>query len=573
MYNKEVFYNLNNLIMIKIKNIISLLIWFVFIFQPIINVFAINSNKENLINDINKLNTTISTNVLEKETLLTNKAYELSTLYNKTINDLNINPDDVDILLKANIINVYNFRQEMADQFLKIKQSIFSDIKSGLNDLVSLKDEISLWYSEISAAQKIIFDNKIQEINKRYLAYLSGSTTSINDFYNSFSWKIQEVSLSVKKWVLDNAEYISFIHNIKSKYQQIENNLSSVNTLIWIIENDILQNLQNNIVFLKQNKLKYTTEIRENLLKWINQWIIKNNNLKKFEDALMIYLDNLMIEWQQYLDTNFLDDEELFLALMKAKNIINSEKELRLQIYDLAWNIRFSELNQTWSLLINIDTLWKDLENSNTALNKLVTLYWAWEIILNRSSIMNDALFNASKEKYVLYQEKIISYIKSLLETDSLEKQILSKSLIVLDLEEKILKWSLDNSMKYTTLDLIINNFNSKIDNLIKNETNASVIKKAKILKYKYAELVINKRLEEDFAKNAFNNLQKKLTLDWNNALTKLKNKLGNDLFFTKLENILKKIDKLLTKLNLSNKNRFKLLVIKSIVLKNLQIN
>jgi hypothetical protein len=53
---------------------------------------------------------------------------------------------------------------------------------------------------------------------------------------------------------------------------------------------------------------------------------------------------------------------------------------------------------------------------------------------------MNDALFNASKEKYVLYQEKIISYIKSLLETDSLEKQILSKSLIVLDLEEKILK-------------------------------------------------------------------------------------------------------------------------------------
>jgi hypothetical protein len=68
--------------------------------------------------------------------------------------------------------------------------------------------------------------------------------------------------------------------------------------------------------------------------------------------------------------------------------------------------------------------------------------------------------------------------------------------------------------MKYTTLDLIINNFNSKIDNLIKNETNASVIKKAKILKYKYAELVINKRLEEDFAKNAFNNLQKKLTLD-----------------------------------------------------------
>jgi hypothetical protein len=81
---------------------------------------------------------------LEKETLLTNKAYELSTLYNKTINDLNINPDDVDILLKANIINVYNFRQEMADQFLKIKQSIFSDIKSGLNDLVSLKDEISL---------------------------------------------------------------------------------------------------------------------------------------------------------------------------------------------------------------------------------------------------------------------------------------------------------------------------------------------------------------------------------------------------------------------------------------------
>jgi hypothetical protein len=81
---------------------------------------------------------------LEKETLLTNKAYELSTLYNKTINDLNINPDDVDILLKANIINVYNFRQEMADQFLKIKQSIFSDIKSSLNNLVSLKDEISL---------------------------------------------------------------------------------------------------------------------------------------------------------------------------------------------------------------------------------------------------------------------------------------------------------------------------------------------------------------------------------------------------------------------------------------------
>ncbi len=558
--------------MLKIKNIITLLILFTFIFQSNINVFALKS-KENLINDINTLNTSISKNISEKETLLTQKAYELSALYDKTLTDLNINPDDVDILLKANKINVYNFRQEIADQFLKIKQWIFSDIKSWLNDLSLLKDEISIWYSEISPAQKIIFDNKIKDINNKYLIFLSGSTNTINNFYNSFSWKIQEVSLNVKKWISDNIDYISFIQNIKNKYQQIENNISSLNTLIWTIENEILLNLQNNVVLLKTNKIKYTTEIKENLVKWINQIISKNPNLKQFESKLMTYIDNLMIEWQQYLDANFLDDEELFLSLMKAKNIINSEKELRLKIYDSLWNIRFSELSQTGTLLNNVNTLWKDLENSNIALKKLVTIYWAWEIIANRSSILNTALLNASKEKYVSYQDKITNYIKSLIETESLEKKVLSQSLALLDLEEKILKWSLNDSMKYNAIDLLVNNFNLKIDNLIKKETNSIIIKKAKILKYKYAELVIRKKIEEDFNTLAFNNLQTKLNKNADNAFLKFRNKLGNDVFFNKLENALIKIDKLISKPNLSNKKQFTFLILKTIILKNLQDN
>ncbi len=556
--------------MMKTKKIISALVLSVFFFHNILNVFAL-TNKETLVNNIDILKTNISKDISIKEALLTQKAYDLSNLYDKKIKELNINPDDVDILLKANKINILNFRQEIQDQFISLKQSLFSDIKNNLNNLTSLKDEVSIWYSEISFAQKTAFDEKIKQINANYTLFLSGSTENINNFYNVFSLKIDGIIAGIQKWISENLAYISFIQNIKSKYQKIESNLLSINKLVWIIEKDVLQKLQNNIVFLKNDKNKYTQALNTDLNDWIKKALEKNSKLKKYESSLKNFVDNLMQKWQQYLDVNFSDDENLFLVLMKAKNIINSEKDLRLQIYDSTWNIRFLELSETWTLMIKIDSLSKDLEDSNLNLNKLIALYWTGNVANDRSTKLKTDLYNTYKEKYALYQDEVIKYMQTCITNDSLEEKALSQSLKMLDLEEEVFKWSIDDSMKFNILDLLVNNFNIKIDNLIKNETNDKVIKKAKSLKYKYENLLVKKLLEEDFGPNFDKNLETKLRNDLNKILQSIKEKLENDSFYQKLEKVLWKIDKILIKSDINKKKQFMIFIIKSTILENLQ--
>lgn len=176
------------------------------------------SNKETVIISIDTLNTSITTSIADKEKTLSIRANELGNRYDTTIRSLGYQSSEIEALTSIKKLAVPSFRQDISKAFLDLKQKILQDIKATQIELTILRDKIALGYTDLSNAQKLSYDAKIIDIQNKYAAFLSGSTTSIDTFTETFSGRVFSDTTLVEKMMTENKPYILFIRDVRTGY-------------------------------------------------------------------------------------------------------------------------------------------------------------------------------------------------------------------------------------------------------------------------------------------------------------------------------------------------------------------
>lgn len=262
------------------------------------------TNKEATLSSIDALNASITTSVALKEKTLSDRANELGNRYDTTIKSLGFQSDEVEALTSIKTLGVPSFRQDIAQAYLGLKQSMLQDIKTSQTSLVGLHDEVALGYADLSSAQKQSYDAKLAGIQNNYTTFLSGSSTSIDAFTDTFSGRILSDTALVTKMMRDNGKYISFIRDIRSGYGRIDEKKTDILAKKETLEKDVLPKVQGGFLAFTANKKIFTDAIRKDLTSGLEK-AMAQERIRKQETELRAYIEDIMSKWNEHLKKNF----------------------------------------------------------------------------------------------------------------------------------------------------------------------------------------------------------------------------------------------------------------------------
>lgn len=262
------------------------------------------TNKEVTLSSIDALNASIATSVALKEKTLSDRANELGNRYDTTVKSLGFQSDEVEALTSIKALNVPSFRQDIAQSYLGLKQSMLQDIKTSQASLAGLHDEVVLGYADLSSAQKQSYDAKLADAQKNYTAFLSGSSTSIDAFTNTFSGRILSDTALVTKMMRDNGKYIAFIRDIRSGYSRIDEKKTNLLSQKEVFEKEVLPKVQGGFVAFTANKKTFTDAIRKDLTSGLEK-AMAQERIRKQETELRAYIEDIMSKWNEHLKKNF----------------------------------------------------------------------------------------------------------------------------------------------------------------------------------------------------------------------------------------------------------------------------
>lgn len=132
----------------------------------------------------------------------------------------------------------------MSLAYADLKDKMLSNIKTTQAGLSGLRDEIAVGYTDLTVAQKQAYDAKIADMQNSYSLFLTGSTSAIDDFTNTFSGKIAPRTDLVKKMMSDNGKYVLFIRDVRSGYARIDEKKATLLAQKATFEKDILPKIQ-----------------------------------------------------------------------------------------------------------------------------------------------------------------------------------------------------------------------------------------------------------------------------------------------------------------------------------------
>ncbi len=117
----------------------------------------------------------------------------------------------MDAITNMKTFNIPSFRQEISTVYQDTKENVLKDIKVTQKDLFNLRDEINLGFTDLSSAQKQFYENKLNDVQKKYETFLTGSTSSIENFTNTFSGRLAPHLEMVAKIIKEQGPYITYI--------------------------------------------------------------------------------------------------------------------------------------------------------------------------------------------------------------------------------------------------------------------------------------------------------------------------------------------------------------------------
>lgn len=423
---------------------------------------------------------------------------------------------------------------------------------------------MALGHTDLSSAQKQSYDAKILDVQNKYSAFLSGSTTSIDVFTNTFSGQILPSTELIAKMMRDNGTYVAFIRDIRSGYGHIDEKKTSLLTKKDILEKEVLPRVQGGFLIFTTNKKNFTDAIRKDLTSGLEK-AMAQDRIRKQETELRAYIEDIMSKWNEHLRKNFSQDDELIDTTKDLGNILTLEKTLHDRVYDTTGNIR--SLDMSGSLLLaDISKMDSSITNIHTTLASLISTYNTGTTL----SSLNDKLIASYIAELTSYRADFTKLLEGKLNNALLEEKNHTQALSLLDQEEQILKQNLSTANSADFTEQLVKDFSTKISTIAKADGLADTIKKAQMLGYRYNRSVVQKKIENETLVPYYG---KRISLDTtlSNLFITLENRSGKDALLIKFPLVSEKINTLLQSPKLSGKNRYTLLVVQSNILKYLE--
>ena len=371
-----------------------------------------DASRDDILSRITTMESSIQTAITTQDQKLLKSATDLSTLYDQRLHDKGISADDVDILFSLGTLTGANFRDDVTQQYLQLHTNLFTSVRATLATLDAAQTELSIGSSTLTDAKALTYTNTLSGALVSYNTFMNQSDIAISSFSVGYATRMDLTVLTLQQQILKNQDLLTFIHTVQSRYTGLEDRMKTLKSGIADIETNVLANLQNNISIMNGVKSDYRAQIESSLSGGLAK-ALQNPHLAQYRQDAQVFLGLTMGKWDDYMNANFQDDQNLLLEYMKAKNILNSEPAIRARIYDANGNIIFKDLTASGSLMKDIDQLSSDIDASTVSLAAL-KLRYANQTALGLNQDMKTALDNAYHTKLAEYQKSLTDYLTSL---------------------------------------------------------------------------------------------------------------------------------------------------------------
>lgn len=526
------------------------------------------TNKEAFLSSLDTLSASVTTSIASQEKSLSDRASGLGSQYDSGILSLGYSLAEVDALTRIPRLSAPNFRQEVSAAYALQKKAIFDNIHTTQTNLSALRDEVSLGYTDLTAAQKQSYDAKLQTFQGQYNSFLTGSTASLDAFSTSFSGRLATVLSSISTMMSSNIDYIRFIASVRQEMASLDIAKANFLSGSTAFETNILPKLQGDISAFAADKKTFTTSIRSNLEDGLTK-ALQKDRLKAQETNLRAYLEDIMSKWNEYLATSFSQDSTILTQSLENKNLLTVDSALRAGVYDDNGNIRSLDMSGSTVLITNIRKLSSDFSSAAGSVTLLSTTYGSGNTLASVRSDLNAQY----RKKLMEYQTLLGTYLTDRLNTALLSEQNHAKNLKLIDAAEALLQKNLESATSAEFAGTLVQAFRAKLDSIALSDGNAlDTTAKIRVLKYRYDRIVTQKQIEQS-PLMAYFPLRGALDTTFGSFLPTFAAKFSTDVARARLEIVSTKIDTLLASKTLATKQDYQLLVLRVNILKYLEEN
>ncbi len=520
-----------------------------------IPVFA--DNRSELLDQIDELLAEIETVRSDREAMLLDHATALSDRYATALADEGVNPDHVDILLGAKKLLGTTFRQEVTAQYRELSDTMFDDIAETKEMLSELKTDITLGASSVTDAERSVYEQTITEAQSDLETFRSESQQTLDTFLSDFLSQLDGEVERVRDRIGENRDFLTVIADMERRYDSMEERLTALKSSITDTEETVLDRLQNNVTLLSEQKATLIDRMDQSLDEAVER-AMSYSRLREREQDIRVYRDLLLDRFESYLETSFHDDEDLLLSYLAAKNIVESEPELRERIYDESGTIRYDRVfEDADELFSEIQTLWSDISDRIDELDALKARYEN-ESALGLSTDLSTQLSNAYRTKRDEYEAEFQTYLENIAEEQSLiaeqvetknEKNELEKRqnesyIAILELEKDLFDKELQTGHSVEYAERILADFIERT-HTVAQEGNSRVQRRAQQLQYAARLSVLDRAIRENEAYTAFAQYRVDVVKSVNAAIADLEDTLGKDATLDRLKTIIERADAL----------------------------
>ena len=395
---------------------------------------------------------------------------------------------------KPNSIDVINALDTKVDKD-ELKNELENKIdQKELNNILKEKDKENK--NELNKINQII-DNKLNKNELQKYENLNNilKNKADNNDFNLINEAFQDMKIKMTKRIddIDN-DLDRLIENIKLQFQTLNDDLNILeknkidNSIIDQINEIINKKVDHNI--LEDN----ITQLKNNLYKSMNNFIEDiENNQKKFEEKIIMNLNNVSKENQSLLE-NINIQNETIKDLFENKTNSNNENEIHLEkMYEISQNLQIENNSQIENLKIEMK---KDIESLINIINKKMDTNTMNEYLLKINNEINSKIdsseFQESQDKIIsdinskikeLYEDiikelsdKITKEELNILLNDkiNINKQVYEQKLSIKEFENfknqnEDIKRELKQKLDINIFNKLVNQFNINFDN-IKND-------------------------------------------------------------------------------------------------------
>lgn len=514
-------------------------------------------NKTDLLSQITQLETNLTLLKTNSTKDLETKVLALSKNFDDTFASLGYDTKTVNYLVGLWKLTT-NFKEDLTLELNALNKEISDKTLSELNDLSSVKNNISVKYTTVTDSEKTTLWNSIVAIENNYKNLSDSFSGKINILNNKYSTNLVEYKNTLKNAYNSNTGTINWLNNFSSKYESLFTLNTAFEKNYSVFKNTYLS-FAGEITSFSETKQKfYVDALKKEFEKIRDVNIQANKSLENYQLDIDRLSDILLENFKNSLTLKMNDSYWVIYSDSDINSIISRFNTAKNRYYDVDGKLKVNEVvSNTWSLE-EINFLTEKLSLVNT---KIIDLIWTGS---NNNSFDNvkirleNEMVKFYNANYNGYREDLLLKLKEKLNIVALESK---NTILAADTVE--LRYSLLNDKISASND--VNYINTQISEFKKDIAKYGYLN-SDIINKKIANIDLNlakTAVKKELSQFKFNKMsQTKYDAELLKIFTKLKAKYPQK-YATKLNALVLKINGLLENGKISDKTRFMLLCVK----------